>query len=339
MMLRWSGGLCLLAAFGVVLAGDGTATVRSTTFAPRLTAYARVVAPTISLRASSAGVVSHVEAFPGDQVQQDAELAHLAGPGFEALLAQRDAAVRAAQAAVAAAAKTLAVEKQKRTEHLSTRLTVSKAQADLDQAEARLDTARAELRSARAAADLTAPSDATVLSVDARNGERVDTGQSVLTLQESGPLWLKATYYGGSAAMVHPGMTGQFSPADGGAPIPVKVRGVARSLQADGGEAVTLIPNSPDHGWRGGEVGTVTLEGDKQKVVTAPTDALILDQGQWWVLVQESGGQRRQRVTPGPRSGDQTIIEHGLEAGERVVVTDAYLRFHHDFAAQYAQPD
>ncbi|MGA8261178.1 MAG: efflux RND transporter periplasmic adaptor subunit [Arenicellales bacterium] len=339
MTLRWVCGVCLLVAFGVALAGDGTATVRSSVLATRLSAYARVVAPTTPLRAPATGVVSGVQALPGDQVHKGATLAHLSGPEFDALLTQRDAAVRAAQAAVSAAERTLAVEQQKRSEHLSTRLTVHKAQADLSQARARLDTARAELQSARAAATLIAPFDATVLSVDATNGERVDAGQSVLTLQGLGPPWLRATFYGTSAGMVRAGMTGEFSPADGGPPISVKVRGIVQSLQPDGGETVTLISTVPDPAWRGGEVGTVTLEGAKQEVTTAPTDALILDQGQWWVLVREGGGERRQRVVPGPRYGDRTIIERGLDEGERVIVADAYLRFHHDFAAQYAQPD
>lgn len=338
-MARWVFGLYLFAACGVALAADGMATAQSSTLAPRVTAYGQVMAAITPLRALAAGIVSDVDVLPGDHVQEGAVLAHLSGPAFDALLAQRGAAVRASRAAVAAADKALAIERQKRSEHLSTRLTVYQAQADLSQARARLDTARAELESVRAAGNVTSPSEATVLSVDATNGEWIESGQSVLTLQGPGPVWLQAAFYGRSAGIVGAGMIGQFSPADGSDPIPVKVRGISGSLQADGGEVVTLIATAPEHPWRGGEVGTVTLEGAKQKVITVPTDALILDQGQWWVLVRESGSQRRRQVVPGRRFGGRTVIEHGLKAGERVIVTDAYLRFHRDFATQYAQPD
>ena len=76
-----------------------------------------------------------------------------------------------------------------------------------------------------------------------------------------------------------------------------------------------------------------------RSLVAVPTRALILDQGQWWVLVHTANGNQPRLVTPGPARGWQTFIERGLEPGAEVVVENAYLEFHSGISKNYQPPD
>ncbi len=332
-------GIALLLAAGSAAAADSVV-VQMRTVDVSLAAYAQVTPVVPSrLRAQATGELAAVAVQPGDRVAAGQVLARLAGAEISARIAARRAAVHAAQAAVTVARQALAVEREKFTGKLATRLAVDKAQAALTQALAVRDRGRAELRAALAAAQITAPSAGTVLSVDAAAGERVTAGQLLLTLQNSGSLRLRAVFYGTAAATVRSGMAGQFQTVDEAAPIAVQVRSVAGQLQRDGGEVVWLKATAPQPGWRNGEAGRVRLRAGSRSVARVPTRALILDRGQWWVLVRRDGHDVRQQVVPGAADGSDTSILHGLTAGERVVVTNAYLRFHRDVAARFQPPD
>ena len=45
------------------------------------------------------------------------------------------------------------------------------------------------------------------------------------------------------------------------------------------------------------------------------------------------------RVKPGPARGDEVLILAGLAPATPVVVRQAYLLYHRDFAAHYTPPD
>jgi cobalt-zinc-cadmium efflux system membrane fusion protein len=142
-------------------------------------------------------------------------------------------------------------------------------------------------------------------------------------------------------------MQGSFEPVYGSDAIPVRVESVFAALAPDGGEKVGLVATASGSGpapasaapWLNGEWGSVTVSGAVRRLIAVPTAALIIDQAQWWVLVHTAGGERRQRVVPGPTRGWMTYIEKGLEPGEQVVVQNAYLAFHRDIARHYTPPD
>ena len=149
---------------------------------------------------------------------------------------------------------------------------------------------------------LRAPVAGRVLALNAAAGERVAAGQTVLTLQAKGRLWLHATFFGAAAGAIHVGMRGRFVPAADPRPIPVVVVSVFPALGADGGEAVGLraTAGSP---WRNGAFGNVSLDGPSRLVTAVPTRALILDRGRWWVMLHTPHGDRPQAVVPGPARG------------------------------------
>ena len=322
------------------LAEDTLWIAKAQTIAAQVTAYAQVVPKAVvRLRAGETGILQGFAVRPGDLVAAGAVLGRLSGPSIEAALAARKADLSAAEATFTAAQQSLAIERQNRSVRLSTRAAVLKAEAAVADAQARLATARAQESAADDMTILRAPRAGRVLTLAAADGERVGEGEVLLTLQPTDDLWLHAAVYGAEASAVRVGMAGEFTPADGSAPLPVTVRAVAAALRPDGGRSVDLDAAGAAPPWRNGEAGTVTIATGTLAGVAVPTRALILDEAQWWVLVHTAAGNRPQRVMPGPSRGALTFVEQGLAPGTTVVVENAYLEFHRGVAQRYQPPD
>lgn len=325
-----------------------TVTVRSESIGASYVAYAQVEPiATLPVRAVLAGQVLSVHVTPGVSVQAGQKLAQLGGPEIQAVLTQREGAVRSARGRLAAAKRSLAAEREKLAAKLSTEQATAQAQSAVTAASSAFGDAQAQLQAAEHARMLRAPSGGVVIAVNVAQGERVAAGETLLTLQPASGLWLKAAYYGGDATAIHTGMTGEFRPASGGAVVPVVVTTVFASLATDGGEAVGLEPTAEAHssvdatprGWINGQSGVLTLNGARRSMVAVPTEALILDRAKWWVIVRTPQGDHRQAVVPGPVRGWETYIERGLESGQQVVVRNADLEFHQAIAQSYQPPD
>ena len=326
---------------------DATVLVTAVPVTRQLSAYAEVrpIVP-VRVRAAEAGAIIATRVLPGATVRAGEALATLGGPEIDALLARRQAAVSGARARSATARHLLAIARERLALDLDTRQAVLVAQSDFATARAQLMAATAALQAARALHTLRAPVNGRVLAIDAADGERVSAGRTVITLFAADQLWVRASYYGADADAIHLGMTGSFRPSAGAAPVPVRVVAVAASLAADGGEVVGLAavhhdgaPPRRDDRWIAGERGIVTIDAGRRSMVAVPTDALVLDQARWFVLVDTSKGIERREVIPGPVHGWQTFVAQGLRAGERVVAQNAYLEFHRDIAAHYTPPD
>ena len=327
---------------------EGAVTVRELPLAAEYVAYAQVrPIAVVPVQAMQAGTVTALRVGPGAAVTAGEPLAILSGPEIQAALISRQGAVRSAATHLTAATRSLEAERRKLAGQLSTRQSVAAAQSAAAAAAAALQSAQAQLRVARQLLTLRAPSAGTVIAVNAGSGQRVMAGQTVLTLQPTGSLWLEATYYGQDAASLRVGMQGRFEPVSGSDAIPVRVASIFAALGADGGEKVGLVATGAGTGaaaaaatpWLSGEWGSVTVSGPMQRWVAVPTAALIIDQAKWWVLVRTPGGDRQQSVVPGPTRGWMTYIEKGLEPGQQVVVQNAYLAFHRDIARRYTPPD
>ncbi len=321
-------------------AQNGVMTVQKLTIQTHLTAYARVTPiALVHLNAEKGGIINGLDLFPGENIQEGSIVGHLTGPKIDGQLAELETALSGARAGLEVAGKRLGLLRQQLAARISTRSAVYAAQINLDAAKTRFEIARTRLKAAHAAVVLRAPANGTVLSIDAANGQAIQTGQSILTMVKAGSLWVVARWYGPDAAAVKIGMTGTFSPSDGTAEIPVTVRSIMGTVGLDGGRTIGLVATIPHPGWPNGDTGMVTLLGPSRQLVAVPTRALILDQGRWWVLVHNSRGNHRQEVFPGPSRGTQTLVVKGLEPGAQVVVENAYLEFHRDLSKHYEQPD
>lgn len=317
-------------------------TVHAQAVAEGLRAYGQVEPiATVRVRTAEAGTLSGLRIVPGSKVRAGETLARMAGPRMRALLVAREQQLRAAQARASAAGKALALEVRQVGAQLSTRQALDAARAELASAQAAVRTAAAALQAARSLRNLRAPVAATVLAVQAANGEQLGAGQAIATLQPVGGLWLRAQVYGADAARLHVGMTGRFTPSGQGTPAAVRIAAISPALASDGGTRIGLVPAGPNPppGWINGQWGSLLLQGPARRMVLVPTQALILDRGHWWVLVHTPTGEQPRQVVPGPAQGWWTAISSGLSAGQQVVVTDAFLDYHRGIAAHYTPPD
>lgn len=290
------------------------------------------------LSAPTAGIVSGLRVLPGETVRSEQTIAHLTGPTVSADSARLAADLKSAQIRVSAATQAAAIEQQKLDEQLSTRDAVVRVHAELDTARQQLAAAQSAARSYASFTAVGVPEPGIVTAVNAANGQYVSAGQALITVAPSCGLHVVANLYGSDASLVADGMKGVFLAEGADAPIDVVVQRTSWSVTAPGQLDVWLNAAS-GHALVAGTVGTVSLTTSDDKRLVIPSTALVLDGGQWWVLVHDRSGNQRRHVFPGPSDGGWTSIVQGLSQDERVVSQDAYLLFHQDFATRYQQAD
>ena len=299
----------------------GWVTVRATEQSPRLSGFASVQPGTpVTITALQAGVLASLAVAPGDTVQPGQTIGRLGGPQIAAALATAQGASDAANAALAA-------ERGKFADHLSTTAAVA-------QAEAAAAAAHADLAALRAASNLQSPVAGQVQSLAAGPGAALQPGQPVAVVQPAAGAWVRAVLYDAPAAGLSPGMAARFIPANGAPAVSVTLRGVQGNL-ADGGLALAFS----GAGLPPGEAGTLSLCLPPRPILLVPSEALVLDDGRWWVMLHDAQGDHAVEVVPGAAEGAQTPILSGLAVGARVIVQDAALLYHRDIAAQYQPPD
>lgn len=322
--------------------GNDVVTVHAQALTDSLRAYGQVEPiALIEVRVVNPGTLSELRVVPGSVVTAGEVLARIKGPRMHSLLTAREQALRSAQAREGAASRALEITRGLFATQLTTRAAINAAQAELAAARAAALTANAQLREAQDLQTLRAPAAGTIMAVRAADGEQAVPGETILTLQPAGNLWIRAAYYGADAALLRVGMTGNFEPVGGGAAIAVEVSAIAPGVAADGGRNVGLVAtsNHTSVSWVSGQWGAVTLAEPLRQMVVVPTSALILDRGTWWVLAHTAQGDRPQKVVPGPTRGWQTWIASGLHPGQQVVVQDAFLEYHRGIAQTYQPPN
>jgi membrane fusion protein, heavy metal efflux system len=345
-LYRWAVGCVIAIAIGGMFSGARAATppanwvaATSATFTPHVTAFANVQGGSpIIITAPQPGIVTGLTLLPGASVTANEEVAHLDGPQISAAEVQTEAALSAAQSAQRAAQFSLLAEQQKVQQHLSTNQLVAQARGALAAADAQTAIAQANVKMFQETITLHSPMAGVVQSVTVTNGDLLAADQAVLIVQPFSATWLKAVFYGSDANLVLPGTTGIFLPDGGGNPVKLIARGALGVSQAGGGMPVALAATGTGV-LTPGLSGTVTLNLPPQTVTIVPSDALILDQGKWWLMLHDATGDHPAVVVPGPAEGFNTVIKSGLTPGEDVIVTNAYLLYHRGIAALYQPPD
>lgn len=318
-----------------------TVAAKKQTFRPRFHAYGEVVPiQVLTVKAGLKGIIKDLAVVPGQRLKPGDAIAHLGGPDQRAALdrarANQAAAEQVFKAALDAEQATVKVYRY------SDRQQLDAAKAQLATARAQLANAKTDLARLTTLSTITSPVTGRIVSLQSANGDLVTAGSPVLVMQPQHDLWLEAIFYDAPGSVLSPGQPATFQPAEGDTPLAVQLAYVAPTLRPDGGkpvyfEAEANTKRFPD--WRGGQKGNVTIEGKARLVSAIPTEALILDNGRWWVLEKTSGSLVPTAVKPGPSRGNHTIILQGLKAGAQVVVRDAYMLFHRDFGQHYMPPD
>jgi RND family efflux transporter MFP subunit len=290
------------------------------------------------LTASTAGVVSGLRITPGETVRAGQTIARLTGPTVMSEKARLAADLKTAQIRLSAATQAATIEQQKFNDQLSTRDAIVRVRADLDAARQQLVAAQSAAQGYTGLATITASESGVVTAVSAADGQYVSAGQALVTVSSSRDLHVVANFYGSDTALVAVGMKAVFLPESGEAPVYVVVKRTSWSVPTPGQLEVWLSPvqgGSLDSG----AVGTVSLSASDDRQLAVPSTALVLDSGEWWVLVHDNTGNHRRHVAPGLADAGWTSIRNGLSAGELVVTQDAYLHFHQDFSTRYQQAD
>jgi len=290
------------------------------------------------LTAPTAGVVADLRVMPGETVRAGQAVARLTGPTVMSEKARLAADLKTAQLRLSAATEAASIEQEKFHDQLSTRDAIVRVRADLDAARQQWLAAQSAARAYAALVTITSAEPGLVTAVSAADGQYVSAGQTLAAVSSSRDLYVVANFYGDEAGWVAPGMKAVFHPESGEPAIEVVVRRTAWSV-ANPGELEVWLGRVAGGDLASGAVGTLTLTPSDDRRLAVPSTALVLDGGEWWVLVHDNTGNHRRHVAPGIADAGWTSIMAGLSAGERVVTQDAYLHFHQDFSTRYQQAD
>lgn len=324
------------------IAADGTTVgsvvVARTTDTPTQTGYGdiRPVAY-VALTAQQTGRITALSVLPGQFIKKDTVIGHLSGTAIDARRAEYRARLQQATAAEANAARLLTIDQRTLSDQISTRQQLIRAEQALKYARTERKIAEATLNEFTRKIILRSPIDGTITSIQYANGSLVQPGTTIARLAPTHDLHLEARFFG---TPITPGMRGMFHPLGTHKPIAVQVTQVLPIDPRDGSQPALLRPIAPTAAdWHIGAAGQVVLSAPAQTEIQIPSRALILDQGQWWVLLHTVHGPQPQAVTIGHSQGDDTAVLSGLKAGDRVIVEQVYRLFHRNFAQRYQQPD
>jgi Cu(I)/Ag(I) efflux system membrane fusion protein len=176
-----------------------------------------------------------------------------------------------------------------------------------------------------------APSSGVVAELSITEGQYVAEGGTIMKLEGYGQLWVEADVYPSEANKVKVGQKVQVIVSGyEDQPQTMLVQFITPALQA-GSQLMQVrgtIPN-PDNQWQPGLQAVVLLPGTSTaEGLTLPVDAVIRDESGNHVWVETGKGKYEPRmVTTGRETFDQVEITSGVEEGEKIVATGAYLLY------------
>lgn len=185
------------------------------------------------------------------------------------------------------------------------------------------------------------PAGGTVVELMVTEGQYVDEGSMLMRLEGFDRLWVEADLYPDEAAGIKEGSLLKVQLPDAGADAAsMKVDFVAPAL-SEGSQTVQIRGSIANPGGlRPGMPVRVFLPGGSgAEQLSLPVDAVIRegDQTHVWVEVKEGVFEPRS-VRTGAESADKVAITAGIQEGERVVVTGAYLLYSEFILKKGAHP-
>lgn len=173
-----------------------------------------------------------------------------------------------------------------------------------------------------------APVSGTVVEVTAGAGKGVEAGQPILRIVNTGTLWLKANLPANeigtvgkslNATFTVAGLTDEFKPS--------RLVSVGDMLDPQSRTIPVLfeVPNQSGRLKVGLFANVAIRTGSVAGALAVPKDALIEDEGRWFVFIQSSGEAfDRREVKIGVEDGGFVQITSGLRGDERVTTRGAY---------------
>ena len=175
-----------------------------------------------------------------------------------------------------------------------------------------------------------APLGGIVTEINVSEGQYVNEGTALYKTEDISSLWVEAELY--------PAETGLVNVGD---KVTVMVSGTdARSIEAEvtflspefrNNSQITILRatiNNPDNQFKAGQHARVFLTHSAHEAIAIPTDAVIRDEHGSHVYVRSANNTFRPRIVKtGVQTFDQVEITDGLNVGDTVAVTGAYLLY------------
>lgn len=213
---------------------------------------------------------------------------------------------------------------QKRVEEAE--LMLSSAKAVLEPLEKALGSVKGEAGTGRIA--VRAAVSGTVVEINAANGKGVEAGQPILRIINTGTLWLKANLPAadaGKAALAAgatftiTGLEGEFRPSR------LVITGDMLDPQTRTLPVFFEVPNASSKLKIGMFANVAIRTGEAKNALAVPREALVEDEGRWFVFVQTAGEAfERREVKLGAQDKGYSQVLEGLKDHERVVSKGAY---------------
>ena len=171
----------------------------------------------------------------------------------------------------------------------------------------------------------------TVAELSVTEGQYVTEGSPIMRLEGYESLWVEADIYPSEAGSIKEGQQVKVVvPGWEDQPQLVSVNFMNPALQPNTQlrQLRGTMPN-PNNQWQPGLQANVFVTNDsKREVISLPVDAVIRDgKGAHVWIESEKGRFKPQIVKTGIESFDRVEIKEGLNAGDQVVVSGAYLLY------------
>lgn len=176
-----------------------------------------------------------------------------------------------------------------------------------------------------------APGNGFVSSLMVAEGQYVEEGSPLLNLETYNTIWVEADLYPGESGLVKQGnMVNVVIAGYENEPQKMKIEFIAPAMQA-GSQLFSIrgsIPNLQNRFRAGMQANIILPIADASDAITLPTDAVIRDAGGAHVWVETGMGTFAPKmVETGAENFDRIEIKSGVEVGDVVVVSGAYLLY------------
>lgn len=313
--------------------------VQSRLLQEKHTVFAQIVGgPPVAITADASGRLRGFSLRPGDKVDRGQVVANLQAPSLMGSLSAAQDRLQQDRDDVDILRRRLHLIEQQHQTRLATEDAVLDMTERLRASQSRLAADRTTLSTLTQKMQVKAPVDGRIQAVAVGDGQRVTPGQPIASVRPATGVWLRATLYGQSGAVLTPGTRAQFLPNGDAGPVAVSVVSRFPDPSLAGRWRVILrVPSTM--GFYPGQFGKLSLISSQNAYPVVPSNALILDSGAWWVMRQTVDGAEPVKVSLVAQQDGWSWIGSGVKAGDRIVIKGAYELFHHDFSHHYSNPD
>ena len=286
-----------------------------------------LVAPSTAIvRAKAGGTLLALSVAEGSRVKAGQSLGHIDLAEMSTRVAERDANVGSARAALAQAERTHASNERLAAQGFISTIALDTSRAGVDTARAQLAAARASLATTQVGmrdAALLAPISGIVAKRQVVPGERVSMEQPLLTIVDLARLELAGSVGTHEVSRLAPGMAVQVQVEGVNQPVAGRIARIAPAAEPGTRSiGVTIEMSNKEELLRAGQyaVARVLLPDDTDRL-TVPVAAVGSTSGQDHVWVIESGLLARRSVVLGRRDEREGRVEvkQGLLASSQVL--------------------